>query len=164
MKQMQSLIGLDIVLKHQHPKTADKIFITHEKAKLSGRERWQGRRDTCHGKSARHFWGRTSANALLCLSLQGHVVSPTAGCCIVTSHALAQCGMLLGMCWKSRTVFLLQDACGHSYPQGTCFISSTCHSSESLQQKIKWFLYFASAFCLFPQGSQVSIENLAMGS
>lgn len=44
------------------------------------------------------------------------------------------------------------------------FTSSTCHSSESLQQTMTWFLYFISALSLFPGGSQVSIGNPAMRS
>lgn len=126
------------------------------------------------GKWLCRSWGWMSAKALLCLSLQTHEVPPKAGCCVVTSRshaspALPQCRMLLGMRSESRTVFLLQDARGHSHQQSSseltkCFTSGICHSSESLQQTITRFLCFISALSLFPRGSQVSIGNLAMGS
>lgn len=68
-----------------------------------------------------------------------------------------------------RTVFLLQGVHRLSHRQGSseltkCFTSNACHSSESLKQTIIWFLYFISNLSLFPQESQISIENLAMGS
>jgi len=57
MKQMQSPIGLDNVLKHQHPKTEDKRFGTHEQTYLSGRWRRQAREDTCCGETALSLLG-----------------------------------------------------------------------------------------------------------
>lgn len=123
------------------------------------------------GKQPCHFWGWMNAKALLCLSLQVHEVSPKAGCCIVprrthASNALPRCRMLLRTHWESRTLFLLQDAQGHSRQQGSsklyqqllplCRVPSADNNMVSLLHQC--------SLSLFPGGSQVSIGNPATRS
>lgn len=106
-------------------------------------------------------------------ALQGHRVSLKGAAALLPDTHLPATQVprgrrYCGCIWESRTVFC--RVCKvHSPPQGRSKLtkyltSSTCHSSELLQQTITWFLYFVIALSLCPQGSQVSIGNSAMES